>query len=230
MKLRHFLPVAILVQPLVATSVFIQNHDFETGGLADGSFSNNPGAVPTGWQLVNSADGNFYGYINPDDFSYVGTSGDPGTIGSMDGPNMFYFGSMAEGQGITQTLSSPFEANMNYDLTVAIGVRSGFQFMNGLTMNLYAGAELLAARTLAAADYASALTANTVRDFTLSYVWNDGDLAFVGQSLRIEFLETGTNAEVDIDNVRLTAIPEPGVLATGAGALALGMMRRRRVG
>ena len=230
MKLHHLLPLVALVQAATGTSIFINNHNFETGGLADGLFNNNPGAVPTGWQLVTNGlgTGSFHGYFNPNDTAYLGTGGSPGTIGTMDGPNLFYFGSMIGGQGITQTLSSPFQANMDYDLTVAIGVRGGFQFMNGITMNLYAGTELIAARTISAASYASAQTAHTVRDFTLSYFWDDADAAFVGQALRIEFLETGTGSEVDIDNVRLTSIPEPGVAVLGAGAAAAGLLRRRR--
>ena len=136
-----------------AASIAITNFDFETDGAGDNFASNawNGGVkIPTGWQAVPGAApvGQFYGYYNPVDDAggYIsGVSGTPGVTGTMSGPNVFYFGSAVNGQGIQQILSTTFELNTDYTLTVARGTRNSI-YNNSLRMILFAGSTLLTCR------------------------------------------------------------------------------------
>lgn len=211
-----------------AASLSIVNSDFETDGFGSDNHSRFPGVIPTGWSTSTGLTGNFYGYYNPDDAGYIGTDGS-GTTGTMDGPNVFYFGSAVTGEGIYQVLSDNFEADTDYDLTVALGARDGgLAFTASLTMNLYAGSTLLATSTVR-----NTASDGSFSDFTLNYTYNGADAGLVGQSLKIEFLEDDTVAtgEVDIDNVRLTSsitsVPEASTSLLALGGAAV-LLRRRR--
>ena len=224
-----------------AASIAITNYDFETGGLADNSNTAFPGVIPTSWQAVPGAgpSGSFYGYYNPvnDPGGYTsGVTGSPGITGTMAGPNVFYFGSAVNGQGIQQTLSSTFSLSTDYTLTVARGTRNS-NFNNSLRMQLFAGSTLLASRDVAPEPVGSR---GTFLDYSTSYAAsfanNSANAGLVGQSLMIRFLEIDNpgnpQAEVDIDNVRLVTaagVPEPssGMLLV-AGLAALAVMRRQR--
>jgi len=217
-----------------AATLTIANFDFETGGLIDNRNSAFPGVIPTGWQSVPGASpsGDFYGYFNPinDAGGYIsGVSGTPGVTGTMAGPNVFYFGSATNGQGIQQTLSATFELNTDYTLTVARGTRNSI-FNNSLRMMLFAGSTLLTSRDVASEPAGSR---GTFLDYSTTYTYNAENSSLVGQALMIRFLEIDNpgnpQAEVDIDNVRLNAVPEPssGMLLV-AGLAALAVMRRRR--
>jgi hypothetical protein len=215
-----------------AASVAIVNHDFETGGVADGSFTNSPGVVPTGWSAVGGDLGGFFGYFNPTgDDAYIGaTDTEPsgGTVGTMDGANVFYFGTATTGQGIGQTLSENFAANTTYALTVALGSRlDNTEFTANMTINLLAGSTVIATRTARNTAFDGSFA-----DFTLDYTYSVTDSALVGQALGIQFLELDdvADGEVDIDNIRLTAVPEPAAFSLVAGTLALAGLRRRRRG
>ncbi len=219
-----------------AASIAITNYDFETDGAVDNFASNswNGGVkIPTGWQAVPGAapGGDFYGYYNPinDAGGYIsGVSGTPGVTGTMAGPNVFYFGSAVNGQGIQQILSATFELNTDYTLTVARGTRNSI-FNNSLRMMLFAGTTLLTSRDVAPEPDGSR---GTFLDYSTTYTYNAENSSLVGQALMIRFLEIDNpgnpRAEVDIDNVRLNAVPEPssGMLLV-AGLAALAVMRRR---
>jgi hypothetical protein len=214
-------------------TIVINNFDFETGGLPDGAFSNNPAAVPTGWTLtpVGTPAGAFYGYFNPENPSYPGTTGLPGVVGTMSGPNVFYFGDLERGYGLAQTLSENFTANTDYNLTVAWGIRVDSQFAADLRMTLSAGGNLLAEQTFLVSNYAGTY-AGTFFDVSLAYTWNPAHTAYLGTPLTIAFFEEGSGFELDIDNVRMSAaaVPELGTWATGlllAGGAAWWHRRRR---
>lgn len=224
-----------------SATIAITNGDFETGGISDNTWSNNPGVIPTGWQAVPGAApaGVFYGYFNPlnNATGYIsGVTGSPGTTGTMSGPNVFYFGSATSGQGIQQTLAATFALSTDYTLTVARGTRNA-DVNNTLRMLLFAGSTLLASRDVAPEPSGSR---GTFLDYSTSYTAsaanNTANVGLVGQSLMIRFLEVDNavspGAEVDIDNVRLTSVagvPEPssGILVM-AGGLILAAYRRRR--
>lgn len=225
------LTLALAASPLFAANLAITNADFETDGFLTDNFSNSPGVIPTGWSAIGDIDGGFFGYFNPNDGAYVGTTGGSSVIAGMTGANVFYFGSASDGQGIQQTLADTFAADTDYALTVALGARIGnLANTASLTMNLLAGSTVIATQTVRN-------TANdgTFADFTLNYSFISGDSGLIGENLAIQFIEDDTIAvgEVDIDSVRLTAvvaIPEPASTTAllGLATLGIGLASRRR--
>jgi hypothetical protein len=235
-KLRLFgiLLVGALVAPQAnAVTISIVNGDFETGGLIDNRNSAFPGVIPTGWSAVPGAgpSGDFYGYYNPinDAGGYVsGVSGSPGITGTMAGPNVFYFGSSVSGQGIQQTLTATFLANTDYTLTVARGTRNSI-FNNTLRMMLLAGSTVLTTRDVAPEPAGSR---GTFLDYSTTYTYSAANAGLVGQALTIRFLEIDNpgdpRGEVDIDNVRLSGVPEPSSASLLILGLAAVLARSRR--
>jgi hypothetical protein len=139
----------------------------------------------------------------------------------MSGPNVFYFGSATNGQGIQQTLSSTFSLSTDYTLTVARGTRNGI-YNNTLRMQLFAGSTLLTSRDVAPEPAGSR---GTFLDYSTTYVAsvanNSANAVLVGQPLIIRFLEIDNpdnpQAEVDIDNIRL--VSAAGVSEPSSGML-----------
>lgn len=216
-----------------AATISIANHDFETGGLSDNSNSAFPGTIPTGWVAMPAAapSGDFFGYFNPvnDAGGYVsGVSGTPGVTGTMAGPNVFYFGSSSSGQGIQQTLAATFAANTDYTLTVARGTRNS-NFNNTLRMSLLAGSTVLTTRDVAPEPSGSR---GTFLDYFTTYTYSAADAGLVGQALIVRFQEIDNPGnpqfEVDIDNVRLSAVPEPGSASLVILGLAAVLAKSRR--
>jgi hypothetical protein len=218
-----------------AVTISIVNGDFETGGLADNSNSAFPGVIPAGWSAVPGAGpgGSFFGYYNPinDAGGYVsGVSGSPGITGTMAGPNVFYFGSSVSGQGIQQTLTATLLANTDYTLTVARGTRNG-DYNNTLRMMLLAGSTVLTSRDVAPEPAGS--SRGTFLDYSTTYTYSAANAGLVGQALTIRFLEIDnasgrTGGEVDIDNVRLSGVPEPSSASLLGLAGAAFFLRRRQ--
>jgi hypothetical protein len=241
MKLRILglaLGLAALAPITHATSLTIVNSDFETGGFAtDDSFSNTPGAVPFGWTAVDGfINPAFFGYYNPNNGAYLGTTGGSAVAANMSGPNVFYFGTAVTGQGIQQTLADTFAANTDYSLTFALGSR-----LNNSAHTASLDVRLLAGSTVIASDtFRNATFDGTFANFSLNYTATAGHSALAGQALTIKFLENDANLpanpnyEVDIDNIRLnatpsaSAVPEPSTYAAIFGVLALGAAAYRR--
>lgn len=212
-------------------TILIDNADFEAGGLANDGYTNTPGAIPIDWNVVGTGLGLYYGYYNPDDAAYTGTTGG-GTIGSMLGANAFYFGSAGDGQGIEQVLTDTFEADTDYALTVAVGTRKGGLASTAeLTMQLVAGSTVIASQVVRNPN------ADSFADFTLNYDSAVAGATFSsawGEALTVRFLENDSQfaGEMDIDHVRLTftPVPEPStwaLLVTGSALACAGLWRRR---
>lgn len=173
----------------------------------------------------------FFGYFNPvnDAGGYVsGVSGTPGITGTMAGPNVFYFGSSSSGQGIQQTLAATFAANTDYTLTVARGTRNS-NFNNTLRMSLLAGSTVLTTRDVAPEPSGSR---GTFLDYFTTYTYSAADAGLVGQALIVRFQEIDNPGnpqfEVDIDNVRLSFVPEPSSASLLVLGLAAVLARTRR--
>ena len=220
----YFIGISASLKRGDAATISISNYNFETGGYANDA--NSSLTIPTGWSAVNGGISyTWYGYYNPNNDAYTGTTGN-NVIGKMDGPNVFYFGEAQDGQGIFQSLSSTFQVNTDYALTVASGARNSLTYMASLEMQLFAGSTLIANQVI------KNTTPGTFQDFTLNYIANSSNNYLAGQNLKIQFLERdfGVNdKEVDIDNVRLTssvaAIPEPStylLFAMGVAAIVFG--------
>jgi hypothetical protein len=146
----------------------------------------------------------------------------------MSGPNAFYFGSAANGEGIEQTLSTAFAIDGVYSLSVSVGERKGGN-MASVRMDLLAGTSVLASITLHNS------TPDSFADFSVGYnasghpeVWG-----LAGEPLGVRFLEIDnrgpTGVELDIDNVRLLVpVPEPSAYAMVVGSgLAIFSLRRK---
>lgn len=229
--MRHTKIAALFAASTLAASasnIAIVNADFETGGFGIDAFSNNPGVIPAGWSAVGPINGAFYGYYNPDNAAYDGTTGS-GVGANMSGPNVFYFGSAATGQGIQQTLAETFSANTAYSVVVAVGSRNNAgAFTASLDVVLLAGATQIASAT-----FRNTAFDGTFADYSLEYAYTPAHFGLIGQPLTIRLLENNSVSagELDIDNIRMTAIPEPAsaALLLGLGALGLGVTRRRRV-
>jgi hypothetical protein len=227
--MRYTKIAALFAASTLAASAYpiaIVNADFETGGFAVDAFSNNPGVIPAGWSAVGPISGAFYGYYNPDSSAYEGTNG-PGVATNMSGPNVFYFGSAVTGQGIQQTLGETFAADTAYSLVVALGSRNdSTDFTASLDVVILAGAT-----PIASATFRNNAFDGTFADYSLDYAYNPAHFGLIGQPLTIRFLENNTVSagELDIDNIRMTAIPEPAsaALLLGLGVLGFGLARRR---
>jgi hypothetical protein len=131
-------------------------------------------------------------------------------------------------------LDATFEAGKTYSLTAAIGQRLGSA--NQPAPDNFAVQIKTASNTLLAsyAGTASDLTAGVFVDKTISYTVGSNDAA-IGQNIRVLIgmdNTTGTASECfEVDNVRLTATPEPGTLvlmATGLFGLLAYAWRKRK--
>ena len=127
------------------------------------------------------------------------------------------------GGTIAQTLGTNYATGSLYSLTVAFGNRlDGPYIPTGVTMQLFATntGSIVATQAIDV----SSITRGTFKDFTLSYT---ADGSSNGKAIGILFTSTGQ--QLDIDNVRLNNVPEPGTLILLGSALAgIGMARRRK--
>jgi len=113
---------------------------------------------------------------------------------------------------------------------VARGTRNG-DYNNTLRMMLLAGSTVLTTRDVAPEPAGSR---GTFLDYSTTYTYSAANAGLVGQALTIRFLEIDNavglkGGEVDIDNVRLSGVPEPSaasLIILSAGAL-LALKRRR---
>ena len=129
----------------------------------------------------------------------------------------------SNGQTIAQTLGTNYATGSLYSLTVAFGNRlDGPYIPTGVTMQLFAATtgSIVATQAIDV----NSITRGTFKDFTLSYT---ADGSSDGKAIGILFTSTGQ--QLDIDNVRLNNVPEPGTLILLGSALAgIGMARRRK--
>ena len=203
---------------VLADPISVLNHSFENPVQSGPGYQAPPGI--TSWVTTGSEEA---GVWNPAIFpglplSYFFSTALP------DGSQIGY----TNGGTIAQTLGTSYVADgSTYSLTVAFGVRLDDlagkpRIPTNVTMQLYAGTTATIVATQAI-DFSS-ITQGTFKDFTLSY---SADSSSNGNAIGILFTSTGN--QLDIDNVRLNNVPEPGTLILLGSALAgIGMARRRK--
>ena len=222
-----------LVGSTSAAGQTVLNPSFEDVDAADGGTG-----VATGYGVVGAND---FGAFDPIDPHYPATSGSPGTIpGTGAGSQVLFLNDIpsAAGEAFVFQNVGTVAADTTYSLTVAIGNRTD------LEMDTFA-------IRLVAADTGSGIS-TTIGQFTgdAETFAANGSFAdatavasvpagseFVGDTLQLQFVNTNgkpfnpANAagiQVNFDNVRLVAVPEPaslGLVVLGAAGL---LARRRR--
>ncbi len=160
-----------------------------------------------------------------------------------------FFGSGGQGEyGFQQTLADTLQANTTYTLDVEIGNIASGTAQNGQFFNLdgFPGyrVDLMAGGVLLAQDNNSLNGMVNEGEFGTSTVSFTSGAAPVplGQALKIRLVNlnqidplfTGSDLEVDFDNIRLdatsTAVPEPSsLLCLAIAAIGICVRRRRRV-
>ncbi len=105
-------------------SITITNPSFEANVLSDSAWTN----AATGWTVSGDA-----GSFNPSTVSFASGNGN-------NGSNVGYINSA--GGSLTQTLSTNFDTNLNYRLSVDVGRRLEFG-AQAYAVELYAGATLI---------------------------------------------------------------------------------------
>ncbi len=217
--ISKFAPLLLVATSAHAASVVVPNFSFEAPSLGvNGAAVGNP----TSWTGVGTV-----GYV------YNGWNGGAINVTGLDGNQLGWFNTDV-GSGISQSLSSTFTIGESYQLTVAAvkaaNAWSGSTAGNELTIQLYYGAFNVIASGSALVsglnDSQGALT-----DITANLTAVTGSDAWAGQAIGIRIISTvdgPNNNDWAVDNVRLTAIPEPSSMALLLGASLAGLGFRRR--
>jgi hypothetical protein len=184
-------PTVTITKPTSALSaVTIVNPSFESPAKADAYYSVDLTDCP-GWTRIDN--GGFIGVWDIPAANYGGNA--------PEGENIAY----ANSDGFEQTLTQTLAADTTYTLTVEVGNRTGFAW-TGYKVQLLADETVLDEdnNTVAIAD-------NTFKTSTVTYAYDSGQSALLGQPLKIRLLCLDGN-EVNFDNVELTTegpIPDP---------------------
>jgi hypothetical protein len=220
------LGIAALVSPISAASITVPNASFESPTAP--AQSGTP--VLDDWQKT----------AEPAGFNPVNTGGFPWTTlsGVFDGGPTVPDGSQGAylltypGVGIYQTLGATYQLGTSYNLTVGLhGGGGGLNPTDQLRMMFYYGGSLTPITT-ATIDYTALNFPDQSQyyDFELSLPTVQSGDAWAGQNIGIEFTAmNGTmSGSWDLDNVRLTAVPEPSTVLLLTLGLGCGVLFTRR--
>ena len=211
-----------------AADLAVVNAGFENPPQAPGSFF---GGNPPGWTIFpGSFDPTSNGVYNPGNFGYY-------TVALPEGSNLgfSYDGTPTAGLGtfgLSQVLADTLQPLTQYTLRVAVGDPLPAQGFNvtgfpGYQVQLLAGGVLLSQdNNSLAGTFPEGTFAESIVGFT-----SGASHPQLGQPLEIRLINLNPSnfpaeSEVDWDNVRLAAIPEPASL--GLIALTLPALLRRR--
>ncbi|MFN0066227.1 MAG: PEP-CTERM sorting domain-containing protein [Limisphaerales bacterium] len=218
---------------LPAAAVSVPNHSFEAPVVPQGFPAL---TIFDSWQKAPAPDG-FPAdqWANLSGMFPNAPVGDPRHLQNADG-NQVAFLFPVPGVAVSQELGSLFEVGLSYDLR--IGLRGGGALTPGATFQISlfynaGGSPVTVASTQvsATADYVT--TPVLFEIGAQSPVVQAGD-AWAGKNIGVRLLATSANgapgtAYWEADNVRVTAVPEPGTLTLlGLGAAGGWLWRRRR--
>jgi hypothetical protein len=213
-----------------AYDVAIQNAGFEDPVWDDGDWGY---GVP-GWDTFGP--GPSSGTWNPDAtgaifYGYGGNAPEGQNVGWMesgwldntpDDPDDDDFTNV-DG-GLAQVLTETLTAGMTYTLTVEVGNSFYYAWGEGYKIQLLAGGSLLAQD-----DSSQTPATDTFATSTVTYTYDLAHSDLLGEPLEIRLLAKPGNGELDVDDVRLDAVPEPATMGLlGMGALALIRRRKRK--
>jgi len=213
-----------------AAPVPIDNPGFENPVLTDDDWSYS--MDDQGWGYFDN-DG-YIGSWNITTADFPGEAPEGQNVGWAEGEG--YHGGFAQ---VLTDAGAKLKAGWTYTLTVEVG--------NGLTTDPFGGyqVQLLAGGTphtpgdgtnytgavtggtlLAEDDNLLTIAAGTFETSTVTYTYDPAHSDLLGEPLQIRLLAYTESDEVEFDDVRLDAIPEPATLALlGLGAL---MLKRKR--
>jgi hypothetical protein len=225
------------ISPLVAQSLPVGNASFESPAVPAGF-----PALPNvdGWQKPPPPPPGFG--ISADDWNNLGgifpnaPVGDGRHITNLDG-NQVAFVFPVPGFGLSQETPNAFTAGRSYSLQVAL--RGGGALTPGtqLRIGLYYldGANRVTVGSTAISATEAFVSTSQLLDFSAAVPLVQSTDAWAGRNIGIELSALSQNgapgiAYWELDNIRLSAVPEPGTVALAlVGALALGanVLRRR---
>ena len=202
----------------------VKNGNFESNtALADGAVQtvsttdlSSPSVI--GWQVLdsskeNAADGT-YGYYNPDDSSYLGSSDNGTSVGvlpGMSGRHVGYLSNSTAIAGFLQTRRETLASGQTYTLTVALGVRSNGNTFGGAVLEILADGVVVGTRVVSLADLNAINGGDATGKFTeVSVSASTGTSTTSGKAISIRIAKSGGTATyLDFDNVRLSVRPTP---------------------
>lgn len=198
--------------PDVLHEVPIVNPGFEDPLVDDGTYTVND--VP-GWTGVIS----WFHTANPDDTWFPGTSEGSALPNPIGGDNVAGINTTTR---LFQDLSSVLEPDTTYTLSMLVGHRLNVPFGDPVV-------QLSANGFVVAEGNPEAPPGGEFMPFEMSYTTPASSTLF-DSDMRIEIWSQGQDAQLWIDDVRLTAVPvpEPSVLGLGLACLAGLVCARRR--
>ncbi|QQL44910.1 PEP-CTERM sorting domain-containing protein [Sulfuriroseicoccus oceanibius] len=195
---------ATFVGAASAATVSISNNSFESPG-ANGGFTFQ---TPTDWT-------NEGGSVFLEDITSVGFS-----LGTADGAD---FLTLQDTGTVSQNLGVSYIAGNIYTLTLAITNRTGQANTNSGIFALHDDNGELASFSVDTTAFTGDQV-NNFNDYSFDYTATGAEVG----NITVVLSEENSSGRFHIDNVRLTAVPEPSSAALlGLGGLAMILIRRK---